>query len=78
MMKTIAKIGSSQELILDPAVLEYAGIRIGDEVDVEVQPDGRITLSLIRPAFPEDDISSLIDGAIRNYASLQTYESADR
>lgn len=69
MMKTTATIGPSQELILDPAILHLAGLHIGDAVNVEVHAGGQITLTPIRPEFPEDDISSLIEGAIRNYST---------
>ena len=69
MTKTTATIGPSQELFIDSAIVHLAGLRIGDRVNVEVHAGGQITLTPIRPEFPEDDISSLIEGAIKNYAT---------
>lgn len=69
MTQTTATIGHAKELIFDPAILERAGLRVGDSVDIQVQADGTISLTRIRPLFPEDDLSSLIEGAIKNYSS---------
>ena len=45
MIKTIAKIGNSQGLIFDAALLQLARLKPGDEVNVEVHPGGTITIT---------------------------------
>lgn len=51
MVKTIAKIGNSQGLIFDSALLELARLKPGDRVNVEVHDGGTITVTPLRPAI---------------------------
>ena len=44
MIKTITKIGNSQGIIFDSALLQLARLKVGDEVNVEVHAGGTITL----------------------------------
>jgi len=48
MVKRITKIGNSQGLIFDAALLELAGLKAGDQVNVTVHEGGSITLTPIR------------------------------
>lgn len=45
MVKTIAKIGNSQGIIFDSALLQLARLKVGDEVNVEVHAGGTITIT---------------------------------
>jgi len=45
MIKSITKIGNSQGLIFDAALLELAGLKAGDQVNVTVHEGGSITLT---------------------------------
>lgn len=45
MVKTISKIGNSQGIIFDSALLQLARLKVGDEVNVEVHPGGTITIA---------------------------------
>ena len=45
MIKTITKIGNSQGIIFDSALLQLARLKAGDEVNVEVHAGGTITLT---------------------------------
>lgn len=45
MIKTIAKIGNSQGIIFDSALLQLARLKVGDEVNVEVHAGGTITIT---------------------------------
>jgi antitoxin component of MazEF toxin-antitoxin module len=49
MIKTISKIGNSQGLIFDAALLELSGLKIGDPVNVTVHNGGAITIMPMRP-----------------------------
>ena len=45
MIKTIAKIGNSQGIILDSAILQLMRLKVGDEVNMEIHPGGTITIA---------------------------------
>jgi antitoxin component of MazEF toxin-antitoxin module len=45
MIKTITKIGNSKGIIFDAALLELAGLKVGDKVNVTVHQGGTITLT---------------------------------
>jgi antitoxin component of MazEF toxin-antitoxin module len=45
MIKTITKIGNSQGIIFDSALLQLARLKVGDEVNVEVHAGGTITVA---------------------------------
>ena len=45
MIKTITKLGNSQGIIFDSALLQLARLKVGDEVNVEVHPGGTITIA---------------------------------
>jgi antitoxin component of MazEF toxin-antitoxin module len=47
MIKTITKVGNSQGIIFDAALLQLARLKVGDQVNVEVHPGGTITLAPI-------------------------------
>lgn len=49
MVKTISKIGNSQGLIFDAALLELSGLKVGDPVNVTVHAGGAITILPMRP-----------------------------
>ncbi len=51
MIKTITKVGNSQGLILDAAVLDLARLKAGDQVNLTVHEGGTITLTPVRPAI---------------------------
>ena len=53
MIKTISKIGNSQGLIFDAALLQLARLKVGDEVNVEVHAGGTITITPMAPAVIE-------------------------
>lgn len=51
MVKTISKIGNSQGIIFDSALLQLARLKVGDEVNVEVHSGGTITIAPMQPAI---------------------------
>ena len=48
MTKTITKVGNSQGIIFDTALMELAHLKVGDELNVELHQGGTITLTPIR------------------------------
>jgi antitoxin component of MazEF toxin-antitoxin module len=57
MVKIITKIGNSQGLIMDQALLELAHLKIGDAVDVSVHDGGSIVLTPCRESITPEEAS---------------------
>jgi antitoxin component of MazEF toxin-antitoxin module len=68
MIKTISKIGNSQGLIFDAALMELAHLRVGDQVNVEVHDGGTITLTPLRPRPSREEVSEVIRKTLTDYA----------
>ena len=51
MTKTISKVGNSQGLIFDAALMDLAHLKVGDQVNVTVHEGGAIVLTPLRPAI---------------------------
>lgn len=68
MVKTITKVGNSQGVIFDSALLELARLKVGDEVNVEVHEGGTITLTPIRPRPAPDDVTASIRSIMDRYS----------
>ncbi len=51
MIKTIAKVGNSQGLIFDAALMDLARLKVGDQVNVTVHEGGAIVLTPLRPVI---------------------------
>jgi antitoxin component of MazEF toxin-antitoxin module len=68
MIKTITKVGNSQGIIFDAALLELAHLKSGDEVNVEVHEGGTITLTPLRPKPSRDQVSKVIKSTMKDYA----------
>ena len=68
MTKTITKIGNSQGLMFDAALMELARIKVGDQVNVEVHEGGTITLTPLRPKPSRAEVSRVIKATMKDYA----------
>lgn len=68
MIKTVSKIGNSQGIILDTALMELAHLKIGDELNLEVHEGGTITLTPMRPRPSREQVSGLIKETMKDYA----------
>jgi antitoxin component of MazEF toxin-antitoxin module len=68
MVKTISKIGNSQGLIFDAALMELAHLKTGDAVNVEVHDGGTITLTPIRKGPSREEVSNVIKATMKDYA----------
>ena len=51
MTKTIRKIGNSQGIIFDVALMDLAHLKVGDQLVVTVHEGGTITLTPVRPVI---------------------------
>ncbi len=68
MIKTITKVGNSQGIILDAALMELAHLKAGDELNVEVHEGGTLTLTPIRPRPSRAEVSKVIKSTMKDYA----------
>jgi len=68
MTKTITRIGNSQGVMFDSALMELAHLRLGDEVNVEVHDGGTITLTPIRPRPSKQEVARTIKATLKDYA----------
>lgn len=68
MIKTITKVGNSQGIIFDAALLEMAHLKAGDDVNVEVHEGGTLTLTPIRPRPSREEVSKVIKATMKDYA----------
>jgi antitoxin component of MazEF toxin-antitoxin module len=68
MIKTITKVGNSQGIIFDAALLELAHLKAGDDVNVEVHEGGTLTLTPIRPRPSRAEVSKVIKSTMNDYA----------
>ena len=68
MTKTISKIGNSQGLIFDAALMDLARVKVGDQVNVTVMPDsGAIVLMPLRKGPSEAEVTSVIKKTAKDY-----------
>ncbi len=68
MIKTISKIGNSQGILFDAALLELVHLKRGDDVNVEVHEGGTITLTPIRPRPSRAAVSRVIKSTMKDYS----------
>jgi antitoxin component of MazEF toxin-antitoxin module len=68
MIKTISKIGNSQGIIFDSALLQLARLKVGDEVNVEIHAGGTITITPIAELPAREEVTDLIKDTMKRYA----------
>lgn len=51
MIKTVTKVGNSQGLIFDAALMDLAHLKVGDQVSVTIHEGGSIVLTPVRPVI---------------------------
>lgn len=69
MIKTITKIGNSQGIIFDSALLQLARLKVGDQVNVEIHAGGSITITPISELPPPQEVTDLIKDTMKRYAT---------
>ncbi len=70
MTKTITRIGNSQGLMLDAALMDLAHLQVGDQVNITVHEGGSIVLTPVRPAIAPDQAAKTAKRLIRKNTSL--------
>jgi len=68
MTKTISKIGNSQGIIFDAALMDLARVKVGDQVNVTViQESAAIVVMPIRKGPSPKEVKSVIKKTVRDY-----------
>ena len=68
MTKTISKIGNSQGIIFDAALMDLARVKVGDQMNVTVMPEnGAIVLMPIRKGPSGKEIGAMIKKTAKDY-----------
>ena len=70
MIKTITKIGNSQGLIFDSALMDLARIKVGDQMSVSVHEGGSIVLTPVRPVITPVQAAAAARRLIKKNAEL--------
>jgi antitoxin component of MazEF toxin-antitoxin module len=70
MTKTVKKIGNSQGIIFDVALMDLARLKVGDQVVVTVHEGGSIILTPVRPAIDAETAGTTAKRLIGNNAEL--------
>jgi antitoxin component of MazEF toxin-antitoxin module len=67
MIKTITKIGNSQGIMLDAALMDLAHLKVGDQVNLTVHDGGAIYLAPIRSQPGPAEMTAAIRKTVRDY-----------
>ena len=70
MTKTITKIGNSQGLMFDSALMDLARLKVGDRVSVTIHEGGSIVLTPVRSVIGTAKAAGTTKRLIRKNAEL--------
>ena len=70
MTKTISKIGNSQGITFDAALMDLARLKLGDQVTVTVHEGGSIILTPVRSAIDAKEAGAAAKRLIRKNSAL--------
>jgi antitoxin component of MazEF toxin-antitoxin module len=70
MTKTITKVGNSQGIIFDAALMDLARLKVGDKMNVTVHPSGSLVLTPINPVIDADTAAKTARRLINKNAAL--------
>jgi antitoxin component of MazEF toxin-antitoxin module len=58
MIKTITKIGNSQGIMLDAALMDLAHLKVGDQVNLTVHEGGAVYFTPVHPVLAPDEAAA--------------------
>lgn len=67
MIKTISKIGNSQGITFDAALMDLARLKVGDQVNLTVHEGGSIILTPVRPVVTAEAASQAVKQIMKDY-----------
>lgn len=70
MTKTVSKIGNSQGIVFDAALMDLTRLKVGDQVTVTVHEGGSIILTPIRKSIEPKQAAATAKRLIRKNSEL--------
>jgi len=70
MKKTISKVGNSQGLIFDSALMDLTRLKVGDQVSITMHEGGSIVLTPVRPSIEPEKAKATARQLIRKNSEL--------
>lgn len=70
MTKTISKVGNSQGIIFDAALMDLARVKVGDQLTVTIHEGGSIVLTPVRPVLDPVRAAATAKRLIRKNSAL--------
>ena len=70
MTKTVSKIGNSQGIVFDAALMDLTRLKVGDQVTVTVHEGGSIILTPIRKSIESKQAATAAKRLIRKNSEL--------
>jgi len=70
MTKTISKVGNSQGIIFDAALMDLARLKVGDHLSVTVHEGGSIVLTPVRPTINAKTAAAAAKRLIKKNSAL--------
>jgi antitoxin component of MazEF toxin-antitoxin module len=70
MTKTVSKIGNSQGIIFDAALMDLARVKVGDKLTVTVHEGGSIVLTPVHPTLDSAKAATTAKRLIRKNSAL--------
>ena len=70
MIKTITKVGNSQGVIFDAALMDLARVKVGDQLNVTLHEGGSIILTPVRPTIAPKMAASSAKRLIKKNSAL--------
>jgi antitoxin component of MazEF toxin-antitoxin module len=67
MIKTITKVGNSQGIMLDAALMDLERLKVGDQVNLTVHEGGAIYLTPVRPVVTPEAATRAIKKVMKDY-----------
>ena len=70
MIKTITKIGNSQGIIFDSAMMDMAHLKVGDKLQVTVHQGGSVVLAPDKPVITPEMAREAMKEIMKDYGEV--------
>ena len=67
MIKTITKVGNSQGILFDAAIMDLARLKVGDQVNLTIHEGGAIALTPLHPKVSAEQVTQGIKQVMKDY-----------
>ena len=70
MIKTITKIGNSQGIIFDSAMMDMAHLKVGDKLQVTIHQGGSVVLTPNKPVITPEMAREAMKEIMKDYGEV--------